>query len=329
MTMATSRSVRIGVDVGGTNTDAVVLDPRASHSPNRGVIAFHKTPTTSPNITDGIETAVRTVLEDSNIPNDEIGCLIVGTTHFINAIIEHDARRLSKVAVIRLSKSFTRDNPPFSDFPPTLKHIMNGYYGFIDGGLHIDGSQEAPIVEDQIIRECEAIKERGIESIVVCGVFSPIDNHFQQEKRVREVILRQLPGKDCIISSEVSNIGLMERENASILNASILKFARRTVRGFGDAMKRLNLHCSLYITQNDGTLISASEAARLPIRTFSSGPTNSMRGATYLGLSESEKGNRTATIVVDIGGTTTDVGVLLPSGFPRQASAYVTVSIVP
>lgn len=320
---------RIGVDVGGTNTDSVILDARASDAPNRGVIALQKTPTTSPNVTDGIETAVRSVLEQSKVPREQVACLTIGTTHFINAIIEHDARRLSAVAVIRLSKSFTREVPPFADFPPALKKIMNGHCGYVDGGLHIDGSQEAPINEAQVVAQCAVIQEKGIGAVVVSGVFSPIDEHFRQEKHVRDIIRRELPGVDVVCSSEVSQIGFLERENASILNASILTFARRTIRGFRAAMKRLNLTCALYLTQNDGTLIDAPAAAKLPIRTFSSGPTNSMRGAAYLGLQQgpaADNHERTATIVVDIGGTTADVGVLLPSGFPRQASAYVTVA---
>ena len=120
---------------------------------------------------------------------------------------------------------------------------------------------------------------------------------------------------------------MLERENASILNASILNYAKRTISGFRQAMRTLDLNCPLYLTQNDGTLTSASAAAKLPIRTFASGPTNSMRGAAFLaGLDVSnEKYHGKSTIVVDIGGTTTDVGVLLPSGFPRQAAAFIQV----
>ncbi|KUJ17772.1 putative Hydantoinase/oxoprolinase [Mollisia scopiformis] len=321
------RHLRIGVDVGGTNTDAVVLDPSQATSPSRGVLAQHKTPTTSPNVTDGIETAVKTVLEESKIDRGSIACLTIGTTHFVNAIVENDSRRLSKVAIMRLSKSFTKEIPPFSDFPPPLKQIMNGYYCFVSGGLHIDGSEEAPIVEEEIVQQCHEIRNRGIDAVVISGVFSPIDEHFKQEHNVRKIIRRELPNVNVVCSSEVSNIGFLERENASILNASILKFARKTIKGFRAAMKRLDLHCALYLTQNDGTLIDAPSAASLPIRTFSSGPTNSMRGAAYLGLSDfSQSGKKTSTIVVDVGGTTTDVGVLLPSGFPRQASAYVEVA---
>lgn len=325
--IAPPRRLRIGVDVGGTNTDAVVLDLSEANEPHRGVLATHKAPTTSPNVTDGIETAVGSVLAQTNCA-EEVTCLIIGTTHFLNAVIEHDSRRLSKVAVVRLSKSFTKDIPPFSDFPPALARLLNGYCGYVDGGLHIDGAQEAPIKEDQILRQCEEIEKLGLKAVVISGVFSPIDRHFGQEYRVRDIMQKRLPDVDIVCSSDVSNIGLLERENASILNASILKFARRTIKGFRSAMRRLGLNCSLFISQNDGTVIDAAAAAELPIKTFSSGPTNSMRGAAYLGLAQYGQHNesRQSTIVVDVGGTTTDCGVLLPSGFPRVASAYVSVA---
>ncbi len=122
-------------------------------------------------------------------------------------------------------------------------------------------------------------------------------------------------------------MGLLERENASILNASILGFAQRTIMGFQIAIRALDLSCPLFLTQNDGTLTSAVAAARLPIRTFASGPTNSMRGAAFLaGLEERISSHHAKSIIViDVGGTTTDVGVLLPSGFPRQAAAFIEV----
>jgi N-methylhydantoinase A/oxoprolinase/acetone carboxylase beta subunit len=247
----------------------------------------------------------------------------VGTTHFINAAIEHDARRLNKVAVIRLSKSFLREVPPFSDFPQGLAKIINGYVGYVDGGLHIDGSQESPIVESQVVARCAEIRALGLSSVVIAGVFSPIDEIFQQEEQVRMIVSQELPNVEVICSHEVANIGFLERENASILNAAILKYAKRTVNGFRRAMRSLELICPLFLTQNDGTLLDAAAAAKFPIRTFASGMTNSMRGAAYLAAHDTRKAS---AIVVDIGGTTSDVGVLLPSGLPRQASAFVTVA---
>jgi DUF917 family protein len=266
---------------------------------------------------------VRAVLASAEIDAGRIASVTVGTTHFINAVVERDARRLRRVAVIRLSRSFLREVPPFAEFPADLADIIHGYDTVIDGGLHIDGAQEARVREDQVVAACREIREKGLKAVVVAGVFSPIDEVFGQEDKVRDIILREIPGIDVVCSREVANIGFLERENASILNAAILGYARKTVRGFRMAMRRLELSCPLFMTQNDGTVLDAASAAKIPIRTFSSGATNSMRGAAYLaGL---EHGGKTA-VVADIGGTTTDIGVILPSGLPRQASAYVTVA---
>ena len=97
----------------------------------------------------------------------------------------------------------------------------------------------------------------------------------------------------------------MPRENATILNAAILAFARKTIKGFRLAMSKLDLSCPLYLTQNDGTLTDAAVAAELPIKTFASGPTNSLMGAAFLqGLDLGDKKMVDKQfVVVDIGGT--------------------------
>jgi hypothetical protein len=110
-----------------SSRDAVILDSNLSSTSFRGILAEHKTPTSSPNVTDGIEAAVRAILEKSEVDKNRIACLTIGTTHFVNAIIEHDCRRLSKVAIIRLSKSFTKEIPPLFRFPTRAK----GHYEWI------------------------------------------------------------------------------------------------------------------------------------------------------------------------------------------------------
>lgn len=116
--------------------------------------------------------------------------------------------------------------------------------------------------------------------------------------------------------------GILQRENATILNAALLSFASKTVAGFQASTHALSLDCPLFLTSNDGTLMSCDQAEKFPIKTFSSGPTNSMRGANFLaGLASGGKPRRETALVVDVGGTTTEIGVLLPTGFPRQAGA--------
>lgn len=99
-------------------------------------------------------------------------------------------------------------------------------------------------------------------------------------------------------------IGLLERENATILNASLLSYAAQVVAGFVDSVQQLQLACPLFLTSNDGTLMTCDQAVRFPIKTFSSGPTNSMRGANFLASWASGGPRKETALVVDVGGTT-------------------------
>lgn len=98
---------RIGVDVGGTNTDAAIINITDTDAPSRGVCASSKTPTTS-DVTTGIYTAIEDVLAISQVSRDDVLSVAIGTTHFVNAVVQADARRLKKVAVVRLCGPFTR-----------------------------------------------------------------------------------------------------------------------------------------------------------------------------------------------------------------------------
>lgn len=242
----------------------------------------------------------------------------------MNAVVTRDRSRLSRVAVIRLCGPFSKHAPPCVDWPTSLRTIILGHYALIKGGLEVDGSLISDIREQEIVEQCSMIKEKGIKSIVINGVFSPIDTIEKQEERTAEIIRRELGNDvDIVLSKTVANLGFLERENAAILNASILSFARKTIASFQTPVKKLGLECPVFITQNDGTILSGKAASQLPIRTFSSGPTNSMRGAAFLMGKQEE---REAMMVVDVGGTTTDVGLLLANGFPRQQAAYSELS---
>jgi len=318
------RRLRIGVDVGGTNTDGVILDPSATTDPEKAVLAWHKAPTTS-DPSEGINKAITSMFSSSNISPEDVASITIGTTVFVNALIERRASRLEPVAVIRLSGNFSKHVPPGVDWPDDLRDLIIGYHARVKGGLEVDGHLIADIDESEIRAQCEEIRQRGIRAVVVNGIFSPIDTVYRQEERAAEIIRDELgPGCDVVCSKEVANLGFLERENAAILNASLLKFARETIRSFQEPVKRLGMrNCPVFITQNDGTVLSGEMAARLPIRTFSSGPTNSMRGAAFL-IKGGERGGekKEAMMVVDIGGTTSDAGMLLANGFPRQSAAY-------
>lgn len=97
---------RIGCDVGGTNTDAALLDVSLLDSDSKGVLATCKTPTTA-KVTDGIREAIETVLVKSQVDRQEVLNVAIGTTHFVNAVVENDSSRLQKVACVRLCGPYT------------------------------------------------------------------------------------------------------------------------------------------------------------------------------------------------------------------------------
>ncbi|EEY16955.1 hydantoinase [Verticillium alfalfae VaMs.102] len=328
---------RVGVDVGGTNTDAAILDITSVDTPDRGVLASHKASTT-PDISSGIEAAIRAILQNSAVDQTRVLNVTIGTTHFINALVEADARRLSRVAVVRLCGAFTRQIPPFSDFPAGLRRVLDGGAHYLDGGLEIDGREIAPLGHDQIRQVARDILASGVRSVALVGIFAPLDHAGVHEEMCKRILLETAPELDVVCSHDIGPPGFLERENATVLNAAILRTARKVTSGFKAAMSRLNLACPLYLSQNDGTLIDADAAAEYPIKTFASGPTNSMTGAAFLaGLDQTRILNSASSgetpeddvepqvLVVDIGGTTTDVCALLPSGFPRQAPGFVEV----
>jgi N-methylhydantoinase A/oxoprolinase/acetone carboxylase beta subunit len=185
----------------------------------------------------------------------------------------------------------------------------------IHGGRTYDGFPIAPLSEEEIDKVIDDIAAKQIGLVAVSGVFSPSDS--SQEEYVAERIRQRLPNVRVTPSHSIGRMGILERENAALLNASLLPLADRVVDSFRAALSERQISCPFYISQNDGTLMSAGFAAEFPALTFASGPTNSLRGASLLT-------NLDDAIVVDIGGTTSDIGVL-QDGFPRQSNIAIEV----
>lgn len=296
---------RLGIDVGGTNTDAVVMQ-------GREVLAGVKAATTE-DVTSGVLEALEQVVTKAGIDRTRVVSVMIGTTHFTNAVIER--KHISQVAAIRLGLPATACLPPMVDWPEELRDATGGHGYMVRGGYEFDGREIAPLDEDEIDRIVGDIADKKVAAASISSVFSPINRDM--EIAAAERIRRRLPDLPIVLSSDIGRIGLLERESAAVMNASLLSLSVRTVEAFAKALRDTGLHCPFYITQNDGTLMDAETVKRFPVLTFASGPTNSMRGAAFLtGIKNG--------IVVDIGGTTTDVGAL-QQGFPRQAATVVDI----
>jgi N-methylhydantoinase A/oxoprolinase/acetone carboxylase beta subunit len=185
----------------------------------------------------------------------------------------------------------------------------------VRGGHEVDGRPIMPIDTAAIRNAAREIRAAGITSVGVSAVFSPLTS--AAEEAAAAILQEECPDLAITQSHELGRIGLLARENVTLLNASLIPLARRTVAAFEHALRAMGIDAPLYITQNDGTVVRAASAAAFPVHCFASGPTNSLRGAAFLsGLTEA--------VVIDIGGTTADFGALV-RGFPRQANNVVEI----
>ncbi len=292
---------RLGIDVGGTNTDVVLM---------RGnkVIAAAKSFTTA-DVRNGVVNAVSAVLEAAPEHRRDIAAVMIGTTQFVNAFVQR--RDLARVAVFRVSLPKADGVPPLAGWPDELVDAAGVHTYMVGGGALYTGKDYAPLDEDALRVAAIDARGFGLNSVAISANFAPIRPDI--EERAAAIVHEIIPDARITLSSKVGGIGLIDRENAAIINAMLVDLSNRVIVSLKMAMSVLGIEAPIFISQNDGTLITTETAAAFPIFTCSAGPTNSIRGAAFLtGLDEA--------IVVDIGGTTSDIGFLL-RGFPRETTA--------
>ena len=299
-------SHRLGIDVGGTHTDAVILDEK-----NR-LVAKTKARTTG-DVTSGILQALRQILQQPGVDPRYVTVAMLGTTHCTNAITER--KHLSKVAAIRIGAPATLSIPPLYSWPEDLKAAVAPKTFVIRGGYEFDGREITQLDEKEISDVLRQL-EGNVDGVAITSVFSPVNPNHERlvGERAREVLGDSVP---ITLSHEIGSLGMLERENAAVLNSALMRTAQGAFAGFAEAAAKEGLQARLFLGQNDGTLMALDYALRYPILTIASGPSNSLRGGAFLsGLQDA--------IVVDVGGTTTDVGVLV-GGFPRESAVAVDI----
>ncbi|MGW7480770.1 hydantoinase/oxoprolinase N-terminal domain-containing protein [Nonomuraea muscovyensis] len=299
--------MRIGIDVGGTHTDAVLLGHDMT------VMAEIKTATTA-DVTRGVVEALQQLLDRSGLDRAQVSAVMIGTTHFTNALVTR--RRLARTGVIRLALPATAALPPATGWPAELLEAVRPSVHLCHGGHEFDGRPISPLDPDELRRAADELAAADITTVAISSVFSPVT--AEAELAAADILRAELPHLRVSLSHQIGRIRLLERENATIVNACLLDLADEIVDAFTSALHAVGVSAPLFLSQNDGTLMDAEYTRRYPVRTFASGPTNSMRGAAFLaGLADAA--------VVDIGGTTADVGVL-SGGYPRQAGTDVDIA---
>jgi len=236
--------MRIGIDVGGTNTDAVLMEGTA-------VVGWVKTPT-SLDVTSGIITSLRDLLEQTGADPAIITGVMIGTTHFTNAVVER--KRLTETAVIRPGLPATQSLPPMVDWPPDLREALGDHKHLVHGGHEFDGRLLSDIEEKEIQEAAQDIRKKGIKAVAISSVFSPVNP--EHEQKAAEIVRNEIPDVSITLSHEIGRVGLLERENAAIMNACLGELAWAIVNAFKEALAEMEIQAPFYLSQNDGRLMS-------------------------------------------------------------------------
>src|SRR5437763_4848169 len=190
---------RIGIDVGGTNTDAVLLeDGRIVHAV--------KTPTTA-DVTAGIVAALGLLSRHPEVARGRIDGVVIGTTHFVNAVVQR--RNLSRAAAIRVGLPASASLPPFCDWPEDLAALVRGEVVMLEGGHEYDGREFMPFDDAGMREAARRIRDSGLRSVAVAARFSPLV--ASHEERARKIIAEECTDAHVTMSNDLGWIWLLVR----------------------------------------------------------------------------------------------------------------------
>lgn len=291
----------LGIDVGSTYTDVVVIQ-------DGKLIAKIKIPTTA-DITLGIITAIQEVLKAANISADLVNYVMIGTTHLLNATLEH---RLNKIAAIRLGFPATTAIPPYTGWPSDLEKNVASLTYTIKGGYEYNGQPISEIDTKELNKIADDLEKENIDLVAITGVFAHINS--DQEIQVANYLKHRMPNLKISLSHQMGGLGLLERENAAILNSSLIPIYMQVCNDIHKNLLQVGLlNANIYLSHNDGTVekiehitIGSLEQIK-PILTLNAGPTNSMRGAAII----ADILRMDDALIIDIGGTSTDMGMII------------------
>ena len=288
----------LGVDTGGTYTDAVILEDEER------VIAFSKALTTHSDLSLGIGLAIQKAIKKKNTATEKISLVSLSTTLATNALVEGQGDRVALVMI------------GFQDSDLEKHSIFDALKGdpflVIEGGHNYAGFEKSPLAKNKLSKWISGIK--GVSAYAVCSQFAV--RNPEHELEAAEII-RKLTDKPVSLSHQISaKLNGPKRALTAVLNARLIALIDVLIIKAEHVIKSLGILAPLMVVRGDGALISAAQAREKPIETILSGPAASIVGARWLT-------GETEAIISDIGGTTTDIAVLKggkPAIDPRGAS---------
>jgi N-methylhydantoinase A/oxoprolinase/acetone carboxylase beta subunit len=290
-----ARTLGLGIDTGGTFTDAAVVDMKTMQ-----VLASSKSPTTYSDLSIGMLGAVDGVLSSGLFTTGEIRLVGLSTTLATNSILTGKGGSVGLICI-----GWTPE--PGSDLG--TKMVFN-----VGGGHTVSGQERAPLNIYQLEHAIGSLIGQ-VDAIVVSGIFSV--HNPEHEDIARRMILDRSSHLVVVGHDLTSELGIKERTITAVLNAKLIPIIGEFLTGVEEALKKRDIAGSIMVFKGDGSMMSIAVARERPIETILSGPAASLMGGRLLSKLDN-------CIVLDIGGTSTDIAYL-DHGFPRITKEGATV----
>jgi N-methylhydantoinase A len=300
----TASPVLLGIDIGGTFTDIVL------YSQADGSVCSHKELTTPHDPTEGAIRGVRILLEREAISARRITRVIHATTLFANALIERRGARTGLITTagfrdtLEMRREFKYDlYDLFIEMPQAL--IPRELRLEVAERVRADGSEDAPLDEDDVTAAGRVLAAQGVESVAV--VFLHAYANPAHERRTRDLLEQQFPGVYVSISSDVApQIREFERTSTTAANAYVRPLADRYLASLETQLKALGIAAPLLMMLSNGGLTHAGEARRLPVQLLESGPAAGAIAAAYF----AKRSGIANVLAFDMGGTTAKLSIV-------------------
>ena len=304
---------RLGVDVGGTFTDLLLLDD------STGAFWRHKTPSTPHDSSEGILNGLEALCAETGGSPSDIEVFLHGTTVATNAVLEGKGARVGLITtegyrqIMQIARSFVPGGlagwivwpkpEPLAKLEDTVE---------IKGRMDARGQEVRPLDEADIRTQVERLKVRGVEALTVSLINAYLNG--AHERRVGEIIREIMPEVPLSLSHEVlPEMQEYERTLTTVANAAVRPVVGRYVRNLRGRLEGLNMTGSLSLLRSDGGLMSAAKSEEHPVSLLMSGPAGGVTGALWV----AKNAGLDNILTLDVGGTSTDVA-LIEHGEPRR-----------
>ena len=277
----------LGVDTGGTFTDAVIVD-----LDDYSIVSKKKSPTTHHDLSIGLYNSVDAVLKASEIDPSQIVTVGISTTLATNSVLEKKGGRVGLILI--------GWNPMDPVYFGEDKQI------FIKGGYDVRGRAINSLSLEEATAAINEIS-RDVDAIAISGLFANVN--ATQERKVKKLAM-ELSGLPTVAGHELSSeLGVGLRAETAVLNGKLIPIVDKF---FDDVQKTLvskGINAPIMVYKGDGSVMTLEQAKQYPVQTILSGPAASSMGGRILS-------NKKNFVMVDIGGTSTDIAVM-EEGFPQ------------